>query len=122
MDTREAPPATLATAMELAEFEQIVRATLDQLPEGFRYALENVVIEVEDEPESGERDLFGLYEGTPLSERSAGHMGLPDRIRIFRGPILRHCDSREEMIAEIRDTVIHELGHHMGLDDHEMPY
>ena len=52
----------------------------------------------------------------------AVELNLPDSIRIFRGPILRLCTSREQVAAEIRDTVVHELGHHMGLDDHDMPY
>ncbi len=105
-------------------FERIVRDTLDRLPEQFRYALENVAIVVEDEPSfaDGDKELLGLYEGTPLSDRGPGHIGLPDRIRIFRGPILRICQSEDDVAIEIRDTVIHELGHHMGLDDHEMPY
>lgn len=108
--------------MDLEAFERVVAETINELPERFRYALENVAILVEDEPESGEPDLFGLYEGVPLSGRGVGDIGLPDRIRVFRGPILRHCESTEEVRAEIRDTVVHELGHHMGLDDHEMPY
>lgn len=105
-------------------FEAIIRATLAELPSVFRYALENVAIVVEDEPDgefAGE-ELFGLYEGVSLLDRGADHFGTPDRIRIFRGPITRACSTRAETAAEIRDTVIHELGHHMGLEEDEMPY
>ena len=60
--------------------------------------------------------------GVPLTERGASHTGLPDRIVIFRGPILRTCTTAETIAAEVRDTVVHELGHHLGLSDQEMPY
>ena len=113
-------------------FEHIVRGAIESLPDRFRHALENVVIVVVEEPDPGdltERDtalendeLFGLYHGVPLTERSSSHMDLPDRIEIYRGPILRSCDTVGEIAAEIRDTLIHELGHHMGLSDEEMPY
>jgi predicted Zn-dependent protease with MMP-like domain len=107
-----------------SDFEEIIRATLNQLPEAFQYALENVAIVVEDEPDGEEagEELFGLYEGVSLLDRGAGHMGPPDRIRIFRGPILRACRSKNEVASEIRDTLIHELGHHMGLEEDDMPY
>jgi len=106
------------------EFEQVLREVLEQIPDAFRYALENVAIVVEEEPDEPESDgeLLGLYEGTPLHERAVGHFGLPDRIRIFRGPILRVCTNDEQVAREIRDTLIHELGHHMGLEEDEMPY
>ncbi len=110
--------------MTRSEFEQTVQDVLEEIPDMFRYALENVVILVEEEPDAPENDgeLLGLYEGTPLPDRGVGHVGLPDRIRIFRGPILRVCRNDKQVAHEIRDTLIHELGHHMGLDDHEMPY
>ena len=110
--------------MQREEFEVIVRDTLEHLPSQFQYVLENVAIVIEDEPatDDGTDELLGVYDGVPLTERGAGDFGLPDRIRIFRGPLLRACDTREELAEEIRRTVIHELGHHMGLDDHEMPY
>ncbi|PPB48364.1 hypothetical protein C4K88_15010 [Arthrobacter pityocampae] len=84
----------------------------------------NVVIFVveEYEPHPGEpsdTELLGLYEGTPLTERDswwdAG--SLPDRISIFRGPLMRLCDSREELVEEILVTVVHEIAHHFGIDD-----
>jgi predicted Zn-dependent protease with MMP-like domain len=71
-----------------------------------------------------EDDLLGLYQGLPLSEGSFFQPGgqQPPRIAIYRGPILRLCRTAEEVKQEIRDTVVHELGHHVGLNDDEMPY
>lgn len=117
--------------MTQAEFERVVRETLDALPPRFHRFLENVAVVVEDEPDEEAlgsaglepgHELFGLYHGVSLLDREAGYAGLPDRISIYRGPILRCCGSRHEIIEEIRQTVIHELGHHMGLDDDEMVY
>ncbi|MGD8869745.1 MAG: metallopeptidase family protein [Gemmatimonadales bacterium] len=120
--------------LDRAAFEEVVRRALDELPEEFAERLENVSIVVEEEPDpedliamglhpQRDRDeLFGLYQGTPLIDRDSGYSDLPDRVVIYRGPILRSCDSRREVLDEIRDTVIHELGHHFGLSDEEMPY
>ncbi len=105
---------------------------LDGLPKEFSELLENVAVVVEEEPSDEDLesvgldpeldDLFGLYQGVPLAERDSYYGALPDRVVIYRGPILRACSSRREAIREIRDTVIHELGHHFGLDEEEMPY
>jgi predicted Zn-dependent protease with MMP-like domain len=118
--------------MDRRTFESIVRDAIESLPEEFQHALENVAIVVQEEPNPQDLqelginpdtdELFGLYQGVPLTDRSSGHAGLPDRIEIYRGPILRSCDTAREMVTEIQDTVIHELGHHMGLDDDDMPY
>ena len=116
------------------EFETIVEEALAGLPEQFAEALDNIVVIVEEEPteedldvldDDGDPDseLLGIYRGRPLTERSWSDLpDLPDQVAIFRGPILRVVESREEAIEEIRETVIHELGHYFGLDDHEMPY
>jgi predicted Zn-dependent protease with MMP-like domain len=114
------------------EFESLVETALEGLPEEFSELLENVAVMVEEEPdpedlealgmEPGE-ELFGLYQGIPLDERSTFYQGaMPDRVFIYRGPILRFCDSRRQVIREIRDTVVHELGHHFGLEEEDMPY
>lgn len=117
--------------MHQQAFEQIVRDVLGELPARFRLALENVAIVVEEEPDdevlqsmgfAPDDELFGLYQGVPLTERGAGHTGLPDRIVIYRAPLLRAFETRQAIADEIRKTVLHELGHHMGLDDDEMPY
>jgi len=113
------------------EFEALVAKALDDLPEEFAELLENVAVVVEDEPTEEdlasvdldpEDDLLGLYQGVPLAERDSFYGGLPDRVVIYRGPILRLCSSRREVIREVRDTVVHELGHHFGLDEDDMPY
>jgi predicted Zn-dependent protease with MMP-like domain len=117
--------------MKPSEFEEIVRQTLDDLPEDFKPLLENVVVQVEDEPSPDDLDgvglesdeeLLGLYHGVSLLDRGASHTGLPDRVLIYRGPILRCCDTPAEIRQQIRETVIHEIGHHIGLDDDEMVY
>ena len=70
-----------------------------------------------------EETLFGLYQGQALTERGiTGYAGaLPDRIVIYRLPLLDHCQSRRELLREIRDTVVHEIGHHFGLDEEDLP-
>ncbi len=116
------------------EFERVVGEALDSLPERFAEMVRNVVVAVEEEPsaedlESIEDDgepaseLLGIYRGVALTERSHGDMPLvPDEIAIFRGPINRVARSRREAVDEVRETVIHELGHYFGLDDEEMPH
>jgi len=115
------------------EFDVWIQEALAGLPVRFATLAEEVSIVVEEEPsadvlqdlelESAD-DLLGLYQGVPVDETSffqpAGQ--LPARIAIYRGPILRHCRTKAEVIHEVRDTVVHELGHHVGLDDDEMPY
>jgi len=111
-------------------FEQLVEKALDELPKQFAELLTNVAVVVEEEPteedldllDESDHELLGIYRGTPLPERSFGMPLMPDQIAIFRGPILRICRSRHEAKQEIRDTVIHELGHYFGLDDDEMVY
>lgn len=110
-------------------FEEIVEEALAGLPQPFRDRLENVVVQVLPRPTRAQmeevglepdEDLFGLYEGTPLTERTPDFAGLPDRISIFQEPIERACSTRKRMIREIQDTVIHEIGHFFGLDEDEI--
>ena len=118
-----------------AEFERVVSEALDSLPKRFAEMVENVVITVEDEPsdedlesidddEDGDDDseLLGIYRGVALTERTHDMPLLPDEIAIFRGPINRVARTRGEAVDEVRETVIHELGHYFGLDDDEMPH
>jgi predicted Zn-dependent protease with MMP-like domain len=114
-----------------AEFEACVEEALSSVPAPFRKYLENVVIAVEDEParedyeESDtpdDEELFGIFRGVPFFDRSSMVTSLPAQIAIFRGPILRCCPTRGEAVREIRDTVVHEVGHMLGLEDEEMPY
>lgn len=116
-----------------AEFERVVNEALESLPKRFAQMVENVVIAVEDEPtdedlESIDDDgddhseLLGIYRGVALTERTHDMQLLPDEIAVFRGPINRVARSRNEAVREVRETVIHELGHYFGLDDDEMPH
>jgi predicted Zn-dependent protease with MMP-like domain len=116
-----------------AEFERVVGEALESLPKRFADLVENVVIAVEDEPtdedlESMEDDadddseILGIYRGVALTERTHDMPLLPDEIAVFRGPINRVARTRREAVQEVRDTVIHELGHYFGLDDDEMPH
>ncbi len=115
------------------EFDQWIQEALAGLPAPFASLVDEVSIVVEEEPSAevlqefeleSEDDLLGLYHGVSIDEASffqpAGE--LPARIAIYRGPILRLCRTKDEVIHEVRDTVVHELGHHVGLDDEEMPY
>ena len=105
-------------------FHLMVQRVVGTLPDDVQRLLHDVAIVVEDEPSASQRlesrlgdddDLFGLYQGIPRTERSSGHtLVLPDRITIFAGPLERMCSSRRELEEEIRITVLHELGHHLG--------
>ena len=115
---------------DLATFERLVAEALAELPAPFRALVSNVAVEVADWPApddargmAGEGDdLLGLYQGIPYGERGTGyHLALPDRITIYRRPILDLCRTEEEVRAEIRDTVVHEVGHYFGLSDEELP-
>jgi predicted Zn-dependent protease with MMP-like domain len=98
-------------------FEEHVRAALDSLPPQLADALENVAVVIRDEhPE--DPDLFGLYEGTPLPERSGASVGhLPDQITIYRLPLEESFRDPAELEEEIRITVLHELAHYFGIDE-----
>lgn len=101
-------------------FEELVRDALDEVPEELLGMMDNVVILVEDEAE-GDADLLGLYEGHALTERGWQYGGvLPDRITIYRNPILRICSSDEEVVEEVAITVVHEIAHHFGIDDERL--
>ncbi len=114
-----------------AQFESYVEEALASVPQKFRTYLENVVVVVEEEPEEedyeetdtpDDEELFGVFRGVPFFERDRSISSLPAQIAIFRGPILRSCQTRGEAVHEIRDTVVHEIGHMLGLGDEEMPY
>jgi predicted Zn-dependent protease with MMP-like domain len=102
--------------MSPAEFEALVAEALDGIPDEFARYLENVSVVVEDEPD--EEGLYGLYQGIPLSERSHDFAAaLPDRISIYRGPLVRDFRSRAQIRRQIRLTVVHEIAHFFGLDE-----
>lgn len=101
-------------------FEQMVAAALDSLPADFASLMKNVAVLVEHG--SGPRGLLGLYEGIPLTQRTAtGYSGvMPDRITIYRHAICAICDSEAEVIEQVRRTVIHEVGHYFGISDERL--
>lgn len=114
-------------------FREFVAEALDDLPDKWGALLDNVAIVVENEPSVEDlqdlgmdaregRELLGLYQGTPLGERGFGYSGLPDRVVIYRGPILRIAFTREEVVKQVRETVLHELGHHFGLKEADLPF
>ncbi len=116
----------MSFAMEADEFERLVGQALDEVPAELLQLVENCAILVEDAPPPDMAGLLGLYDGVPLTERGEFYAGvLPDRILIFRLPILGICDTREDVVEEVRITVVHEIAHHFGIDDdrlHELGY
>lgn len=107
------------------EFEDLVAEALDEIPDELARLVDNVVIVVEDDSPEGE-SLLGLYEGIPLTERGASYAGvMPDRITVYRRPILAICDTTDDVLDEVHITVVHEIAHHFGIDDarlHELGY
>ena len=100
------------------QFEDLVADALDQIPPELARLISNCVVLVEDDVPPGRDPLLGLYEGTPLTERDSWYSGvLPDRITIFRLPILRVCRTHDQVVAEVLVTVVHEVAHHFGIDD-----
>ena len=111
----------MAMQMDEDAFDTLVGEALDDIPDDLAEMFDNVMIVVEDEAPSDDPDLLGLYEGIPITERDGSYVGvLPDRIRIFRLPILDICDSEDDVIDEVYVTVVHELAHHMGISDERL--
>ena len=117
------------------EFEGLVQQAYWELPESVRDSLDNLDILVEDMPgpEAADTDdldgpddhqhghtLLGLYVGVPLVDRYAADPMMPDRIYIYRLPILDICDTHEEVVREVRTTLLHEIGHYLGLSEHDL--
>jgi predicted Zn-dependent protease with MMP-like domain len=113
-----------------ADFQEILRQALDDLPELFRQALENVAVVVEDGPPDWlldeleippEETLYGFYHGVPLPERSVSLTGnLPDKISIYRGPLVEDFPDPVELRRQIRVTLLHEIGHYFGMDEEDL--
>ena len=102
--------------VEPAQFEDMVESALDSLPEDLGRLMRNVAVTVEHGP--GPRGLLGLYKGIPLTSRTSQYAGvLPDRITIYRRAICAICSTEEEVVEQVRRTVIHEVAHHFGIDD-----
>jgi len=101
-----------------ADFEALVAAALDEIPDELGREIENVAVVVEGWPPRGSR-LLGLYEGVPLTKRGPlGYSGvMPDRITIFRGPLCARARDAADLAAQVRVTVLHEVGHYFGMSD-----
>lgn len=119
-----------AIDMDDEKFEQLVAEGLEKIEKRFLDKLDNVAIVIADEPTLEQRrelklhdhaSLFGLYQGIPLTKRDSGYSGvLPDKITIFKKPILAAAGSKEEIREMVAETVWHEIGHHFGLDESEV--
>ncbi|OFV94356.1 MAG: hypothetical protein A3H95_18360 [Acidobacteria bacterium RIFCSPLOWO2_02_FULL_64_15] len=116
--------------MTRATFESLVADALASIPRRFRDAMQNIAIVVQDEPSTDLLEemeiespdtLFGLYHGTPLTERSWGYgNAMPDQILIFQGPHEREAQDEEDLVVAIGETLIHEIGHYFGLSEEEI--
>ena len=110
-----------------AEFDLLVSEALDGVPVELAALRDNVVVLVEPAPPPEDPGLLGLYDGVPLTERDVTSYTFapPDRILVFRGPLTRMCETPEELVEEVRITVVHEIAHHFGIDDdalHDLGY
>lgn len=103
-------------------FERLVEKALATLPKEFQSYLENVAVVIEDEPPDDMPDVMGLYEGAPLVERSIDDTILPDCITLYKGAIERACRTHAEIEAEVRITVLHEIGHFFGLEEGQLEH
>lgn len=113
-----------------AAFDNVLRQVLDDLPGMFRESIRNVAIVVEDRPPDWLLDelglppgetLYGFYHGIPLPERSVLDSGnLPDRISVYRGPLMEDFRDPGELASQIRTTLLHEIGHYFGMDEEDL--
>lgn len=120
----------MAYHVSKARFAELVERALSELPEPFATHLEEMAVEVRERPTrrqlrqfglDDDQLLFGLHEGVPLTDRSVEHSGrLPTRITIFQEDLELACDSEDELVSEIRITVLHEIGHYFGLDEDDL--
>ncbi|GAB3613543.1 metallopeptidase family protein [Humibacter ginsengisoli] len=108
-------------SMEADAFERLVVDELDALPDEMVDGLENVVFLVEDRPADGSLDLLGEYDGIALTERDRYGFGeVPDRILLYREPLLAICSDEKQLRDEVHVTLVHEIAHFYGIDDHEL--
>jgi predicted Zn-dependent protease with MMP-like domain len=104
-----------------ARFEELVDEAMAGLPDWIQDRLDNVAVIVDEEPPPDEPDLLGLYEGIPLTERSADYFGvLPDRIRLFRSTIEEEAEDDDDLVEVVQDTVVHEVAHFFGISDERL--
>lgn len=101
-------------------FEELVADALDEIPPELARRMDNVAVFIEERSRHG--NLLGLYEGVPLTERGNSYGGygevpMPDRITVYRAPILALCSTEHQVVEQVRITVVHEVAHHFGIDD-----
>ena len=110
-----------ASLLSKEDFERLVQEALAGIPARFRKLIENVTVMVEEEPPPGQ-PLLGLYHGVPYTRRGPSYYGntTPDVIVIYQGPIERISRSPEDIKDNVRDTVLHEVGHYFGLGEEEL--
>lgn len=115
--------------METSDFERLVRQAISEIPAEIRQFMDNVDVLVDERPSNDqlvgsgiekEQILLGLYEGLPLTEREDYGNVLPDKITIFQEAIESCCETQEEIVAEVRETVVHEVAHHFGISDERL--
>jgi len=112
------------------EFRDLVDEALDEVPDEFVPYLQGLAVDVEPLPDRATlrsvglrnpRSLLGLYHGVPLTERSVEHtVRMPERVVIYQDNIQRICRTRRQVVQQIRKTVLHEIGHHFGLDEDDL--
>lgn len=117
----------------LRQFQSLVARVIDSLPDEFLERMENLVVDVEEEPsegdlrtlegreaiEAGDEELFGLFQGVSALEEGAPERPM-NRIVIYRGAHVRSCQTRSELLQQVRATVLHELAHHFGYDEEDL--
>ncbi len=112
--------------MSAERFDALVDEALDGIPDELARLVRNVVVLVEEEAPPDDPDLLGLYDGVALTERTGEMLPeLPDRIFIYRNNLLDMCESEQELVDEVRITVVHEVAHHFGINDarlHDLGY
>ncbi|WP_213451232.1 metallopeptidase family protein [Rhizomonospora bruguierae] len=107
--------------MSAERFEELVADALDEVPEPLLRLMDNVVVLVEDDSPPDGPHLLGLYEGHALTGRGWNYTGvLPDRITIYRRPILSICDTEQDVVEEVLVTVVHEIAHHFGISEERL--
>ena len=107
----------MAVRMDPQRFDELVSDALDLIPPQLAAVMANVVVLVADR-NAQEADLLGLYEGVALTERDSSYAGsLPDTITIYRDALLNACDREDQVVEEVKITVVHEIAHHFGIDD-----
>lgn len=99
-------------------FEQLVTDALDSIPAELRNKMSNVAVMVEDQGDTD--NIFGLYQGVPLTKREYYAGAFPDRITIYQDPICSRCQTEGQVVVAVRRTVIHEIGHHFGISDERL--